>query len=59
MKLQNIIDKWDFESKDLASRMEFLAEHNFNHERDFLYERYHAIRDVLCDLKYNLDEEEE
>ena len=56
MTLQEIIDKWDKERNRLMGDMEFCDKHNFIHERDYLYQRYNAISDVLLDIKYNMEE---
>lgn len=58
MKIDEIIEKWMQEGDRLVERLRFCSEHNLLHEREFISERYNAIKDVLCDLRFNLDREE-
>ena len=56
MTIQEIIDKWDKERNCLIAEMQFCEEHNFAHEKDYLYQRYDAISDILYDLKYDMED---
>lgn len=59
MTIKEIIKKWQTEQDRLLEKARFCSEHNFPHEKDFIMERYNAIKDVLLDLRFNLDKEEQ
>lgn len=58
MTIDEIIKKWRGERDRLSLKMEFCIEHNLPHELEFVRERDVAIKDVLYDLRYNLDKED-
>lgn len=58
MTIEEITRKWLDEQDRLISKMNFCNEHNFTHEKEFLYERYNAIGDVLMDIRFRLDKED-
>lgn len=59
MTKEGLIKKWFNEQERLLQKMQFCSEHNMPHERDFLYERYSAINDVLIDIRFDLEEKED
>lgn len=58
MTIDEIIKKWRDERDRLSLKMDFCKEHNLPHEMEFIRERDEAIKDVLYDLRFNLDKEE-
>lgn len=51
---EELTTKWENERKELLSKLNFMCDHKFDHEADYLRDKIHLYDKFISDIRFEL-----